>query len=100
MEEEEEEVAAKKKPDSDEQEKEEEEREEEEEEDKVAASLDSNDDSCEQVDTYACDHIKQGEETQIASDNHKDSVSKDIDGCESDKNVLDDKEDDDTDVTV
>ncbi len=50
-------VNSKKKPDSDEEEKEEEEREEEEEE--VAAELDSNDVSHEQVDSYACDHAKQ-----------------------------------------
>ncbi len=74
---------SKKKPDSDEEEKEEEKREEEEE---LAAALDSNDVSCEQVDTYACDHAKQRLETQIASDNHKDQVSEVIDGCESAKN--------------
>jgi hypothetical protein len=90
-------VNSKKKPDSDEEEKEEEKREEEEEE--LAAALDSNDVSCEQVDTYACDHATQGLETQIASDNHKDPVSEVIDGCESAKNVLDDIEKDDTDVT-
>ena len=73
-------VNPKKKPDSDEEKKEEEKREEEEEE--VAAALDSNDVFCEQVDTYACDHAKQGLETQIASDNHKDPVSEVIDGCE------------------
>jgi hypothetical protein len=96
-EEEEEEVAAKQKPDSDEEEKEEEEREEEEEE--VAAALNSNDVSCEQVDTYACDHVNQGLETQIASENHNDPVSEVVDGCESAKNVLYDIEKDDTDVT-
>ena len=90
-------VNSKKKPDSDKEEKEEEEREEEEEE--VAAALDSNDVSCEQVDTYACDHAKQGLETQIASDNHKDPVSEVIDGCQFEKNVLDDIEKDDTDAT-
>ncbi len=92
-------VNPKKKPDSDEEEKkEEEEREEEEEE--VAAALDSNDVSCEQVDTYACDHAKQGLETQIASeDNHKNPVPEVIDRCESAKNVLDDIDKDDTDVT-
>jgi hypothetical protein len=90
-------VAAKKEPDSDEEEKKEEEREKEEEE--VAAALDSNEVSHEQVDTYACDHAKQGIETQIASDNHKDSVSEGINGCESAKNVLDDIEKDDTNVT-
>jgi hypothetical protein len=73
-------VNSKKKP---KEEKEEEEREEEEEE--VAAALDSNDVSHEQVDTYACDHAKQGRETQITSDNHKDPVSEVIDGCESAK---------------
>ncbi len=36
---------------------------------------------------------------QIASNNHKDPVSEVIDGCESAKNVLDDIEKDDTDVT-
>jgi hypothetical protein len=90
-------VNSKKKPDSDEEEKEEEEREEEEEE--VAAALDSNDVSCEQVDTYACDHAKQGLETQIASDNQKDPVSEVIDGCQSAKKILDDIEKVDTDVT-
>jgi hypothetical protein len=90
-------VNFKKKLDSDEEEKEEEEREEEEEE--VAATLDSNDVSCEQVDTYACDHSKQGLETQIDSETHKDLVSEVTDGCESAKNVLDDIEKDITDVT-
>jgi hypothetical protein len=66
-------VNSKKKPDLDEEKKEEEEREEEEEE--IAAAFDSNDVSCEQVDTYACDHAKQGLETQIASDKYKDPVS-------------------------
>jgi hypothetical protein len=93
---EEEAVAAKKKQDSDEEGKEEEERKDEEE---IAAALDSNNVSCEQVDTYACDHAKQGIEIQISSDNHKDSVSEGIDGCESAKNVLDDIEKDDPDVT-
>ncbi len=51
----------------------------------VATALDSNDVSCEQFDTYACDHAKQGIETQIASDNHTNSVSEGIDGCESAK---------------
>jgi hypothetical protein len=53
----------------------------EEEEEEVAAAFDSNDVSREQVDTYACDHAKQGLETQIASDNHKDPVSEVIGGC-------------------
>ncbi len=65
----------------------------------VATALDSNDVSREQVDTYACDHAKQGLETQIASDNHKDPVSEVIHQSKSAKNVLDDIEKDDTDVT-
>jgi hypothetical protein len=89
-------VNSKKKPDSDEEEKEEE-REEEEEE--VAAALDNNNVSCEQVDTFACDHSKQGLETQITSETHKDPVSEVTNGCESAKNVLDDIEKDVTDVT-
>jgi hypothetical protein len=91
------ELAAKKKQDSDEEGKEEEERDQEEGE--VAAALDSNDVSHDQVDTYACDHAKQGMETQIASDNNTDSVSEGLDGCESAKNVLIDMVKDDTDVT-
>jgi hypothetical protein len=82
-------VNSKKKTDSDEEEKEEE-REEEEEE--VAAALDNNDVSHEQVDTYACDHAKQGLETQIASVTYKDPVSGVTDRCESAKNVFDDIE--------
>jgi hypothetical protein len=71
-------VNSKKKQQSEEEEKEEEEREEEGEE--VAAALDSNDVSLEQVDTNACDHSKQGLETQIASETHKDPVSENTDG--------------------
>jgi hypothetical protein len=96
-EEEEEEVAAKKKQDSDEEGKEKEERDQE--EGDVAAALDNNYVSHGQVDTYACDHAKQGIETQIASDNHTNSVSEGIDGCESAKNEPDDIEKDDTDDT-
>jgi hypothetical protein len=90
-------VNSKKKPDSDEEEKEEEEREEGEEE--IATALDNNDVSHEQVDTYACDPSKQGLETQIASETHKDPVSEVTDVCESAKNVLDDIEKDVTDAT-
>ncbi len=90
-------VKSKMKRDSDKEETEEEEREKEEEE--VAAALDSNDVSREQVDTNAYDHAKQGLETQIASDNHKDPMSEVIDGCQSAKKILDDIEKDDTDVT-
>ncbi len=90
-------VNSNKKPDSDEEEKEEEKREEEEEE--VAAALDSNNVSREQVDIHACDHSKQGLETQIASWTHKDPVSEVTDGSESAKNVLDDIVKDVTDAT-
>ncbi len=83
-------VDSKKKPHSMEEENEEEERDDEEEE--VAATLDSNDVSLEQVDTNACNHSKQGLETQIASETHKDPVSENTNGCESSKNVLDDIE--------
>ena len=88
-------VNSKKKPHSEEEEKEEEEQEEEE----VATALDGNDVSHEHVDMNACDHSKQGLETQIASETHKDLVSEDTDGCESAKNVLDDIEKDVTDAT-
>jgi hypothetical protein len=85
------------KPDSNEEEKEEEEREDKEQE--VAATSDNNDVSREQVDTYACDQSKQGLETQIASETHKDPVSEVTDEFESAKNVLDDIEKDVTDIT-
>ncbi len=76
---------SKKKPDPDEEENEEEREEEDEEE---AAALDNNDVSHEQVVTYACDHYKQGLETQIASETHKDPVSEVTDGCESAKKCI------------
>ncbi len=69
------------------------------EEEEVAAALDGNDVSCEHVDINACDHSKQGLETQIASETHKDPVSEVTDGCDSSKNVPDDIEKDVTDVT-
>ncbi len=47
----------------------------------------------------ACDHSKQGLETQIASGTHNDPKPEVTDSCESSKNVLDDIEKDDTDVT-
>jgi hypothetical protein len=90
-------VNSKKRPHSEEEEKEEDEWEEEKEE--VAASLDGNDVSHEHVDMNACDHSKQGLETQIASETHKDPVSEVTDRCESSKNVPDDIEKDVTDVT-
>ncbi len=81
-------VNSKKKPHSEEEEKEEEE---------VATALDGNDVSHEHVDLNACDHSKQGLETQIASETHNDPESEVIDGCESSKNVPDDIDKDVTD---
>ncbi len=46
----------------------------------------------------ACDHSKQGLETQIASEIHNDLESEVKDGCESSKHVPDDIEKDGTDV--
>jgi hypothetical protein len=47
----------------------------------------------------ACDHSKQGLETQIASETHNDPKLEVTDSCESSKNVPDDIEKDVTDVT-
>ncbi len=46
----------------------------------------------------ACDHSKQGLETQIASETHNDPESEVTDGCESSKNVPDDIDKDVADV--
>jgi hypothetical protein len=46
----------------------------------------------------ACDHSKQGLETQIVSETHNDPESEVTDGCESSKNIPDDIEKDVTDV--
>ncbi len=78
-------VNFKKKPHSEEEEKEEEEQEEEE----VATALDGNDVSHEHDDMNACDHSKQGLETQIASETHNDPESEVKDGYKSSKNVPD-----------
>ncbi len=47
---------------------------------------------------HACDHSKQGLETQIASETHNDPELEVKDGCESSKNVPDDIDKDVTDV--
>jgi hypothetical protein len=47
----------------------------------------------------ACDHSKQGLESQIASETHNDPESEVTDSCESSKNVTDEIEKDATDVT-
>ncbi len=83
-------VNSKKKPHSEEEEKEEEEQEEEE----VATALGCNDVSHEHDDMNACDHSKQGLETQTASKTHNDPKSEVTDSCESSKNVPDDIEKD------
>jgi hypothetical protein len=88
-------VNSKKKPHSDEEEKEEEEQQEEE----VATALDGNVVSHEHEDMNACDHSKQGLETQIASETHNGPKSEVTDSCESSKNVPADIEKDVTDVT-
>jgi hypothetical protein len=88
-------VNSKKKPHSEEEEKEEEKKEEEE----IDTASDGNDVSCEHVDMNACDHSKQGLETQIASETHNDPESEVTDSCESSKNVPDEIEKDVTDVT-
>jgi hypothetical protein len=46
----------------------------------------------------ACDHSKQGLETQITSETHNDPELEVRDGCESSKNVPDDIDKDVTDV--
>jgi hypothetical protein len=46
----------------------------------------------------ACDHSKQGLETQVVSETHNDLKSEVTDGCESSKNLPDDLEKDVTDV--
>ncbi len=70
----------------------------EQEEEKVATALYGNNVSHEHVDMNAYDYPKQGQETQIASENHNDPESKVKDGCESSKNVPDDMDKDVTDV--
>jgi hypothetical protein len=52
----------------------------------------------EHVDMNACDHSKQGLETQIASETHNDPESEVADGCDSSKNVPDDIDKDVTNV--
>ncbi len=88
-------VNFKKKPHSEEEEKDK----DQEEEKEVATALYGNGISVEHVDIDACNHSKQGLETQIASETHNDPESEVTDCCESSKNVPDDIEKDVTDVT-
>ncbi len=64
----------------------------------MTAALDGNDVSHEHVDMNACDHSKQGLETQIALETNNDPKSEITDGCESSKNIPDDIVKDVTDV--
>jgi hypothetical protein len=65
----------------------------------VDTALYDNDVSVEHVDMNACDHSKQGLETQIALETHNDPDSENTNSCEASKNVPDDIEKDVTDVT-
>jgi hypothetical protein len=86
-------VNSQKKPDSEEEDKEEEEEEEEEEEkeekeeeeeddddDEIASALDSKEDSHVHVDTDACDHSKQGLDSEIPPETQNDPESEVTDG--------------------
>ncbi len=69
------------------------------EEEEVTTALDGNAVSREHVDMNACDHSKQGLETQITSKTHNDPASEVTDSCKSSKNETNDIEKDVTDVT-
>ncbi len=58
----------------------------------VATAVYGNDVTVEHIDMNACDHSKQGIETQIASETHINPEVGVIDACESSKNVPDDIE--------
>jgi hypothetical protein len=77
----------KKKPESEE--ADEEEKEEEEEEEEIATALDSKEVSHVHVDTDACDHSKQGLESEICSKTKNDPESEITDGCDPSKKTLD-----------
>ncbi len=79
-------VNSKKKPDSEEEDKEEEEEEEEEEE--IATALDSKEVSHVHIGTDACDHSKQGLESEIPPETQNDPESEVTDGCNSSKKAL------------
>jgi hypothetical protein len=83
-------VNSKKKPDSEEEDKEEvkeeeEEEDEEEEEEEIATALDSKEVSHVHVDLDACDHSKQGLESEIAQETQNDPESEVTDGCDPSK---------------
>ncbi len=90
-------VNFKKKPDSEEEDKEEEkeakeEEEEEEEEEKIPTALDSKEVSHVHIGTVACDHSKQGLESEIPPENQNDAESEVTDGCDHSKKALDKSE--------
>ena len=83
-------VNSKKKPDSEDMEEEEEEEdnkeeEEEEEEEEIATALDSKEVSHVHIGTDACDHSKQGLESEISSETQNDPESEVKDGCDPSK---------------
>jgi hypothetical protein len=78
-------VNSKKKPDSEDKEEEE----EEEEEEKIATALDSKEVSHMHVDTDACDHSKQGLESEISPETQNDPEFEVSDGCDHSKKALD-----------
>ncbi len=74
-------VNSKKKPDSEEENKEREDKEEEEEEEEIATALDSKEVSHVHIGTDACDHSKQGLESEIPPETQNDPESEVTDGC-------------------
>ena len=78
-------VNSKKKPDSEEEDKEEEEEEEEE----IATALDSKEVSHVHIGTDACDHSKQGLESEIPPETQNDPESEVTEGCDPSKKALD-----------
>jgi hypothetical protein len=69
-----------------------EEEEEEEEEEETATELDSNEVSHENFDMDACDHPKQGLESEIALETQNDPESEVTDGCDPSKSAIDKNE--------
>jgi hypothetical protein len=82
-------VNSKKKLDSEEEEEKEKEEEEEEEEEDIATALDSKEVSHVHVDTDACEHFKQGLESEIPPETQNDPESEVSDGCVPSKKALD-----------
>jgi hypothetical protein len=83
-------VNSKRKPDSEEEHKEEGDKEEEEEEEKeIATALDSKEVSHVHIGMDACDHSKQGLESEIPPETQNNPESEDTDGCDPSKKALD-----------